>query len=125
QFDQLVIDDLDDLLARIDPAYDFLADCLLGDTLDEGIGNIEVDVAIEQRGADLGQALADVGFGKPAATAQLLESVAQTALIAFEHGANRNSVRVSAFSARKGLFGLSDGEPLIIGRIGTGCNRTE
>ena len=76
---------LDDLLAGIEGAQHFLADRLLGDALDEVVGDVEVDVGFEQGLADLLQAFADVGFGEPAAAAQLLEGLAQTALNAFKH----------------------------------------
>ena len=58
---------------------------LLGDALDEVVGDVEVDVGFEQGRADLRAGLPDVGLGDPAAAAQLLERVAQTALYAFEH----------------------------------------
>ena len=41
--------------------------------------------------ADFAQALADIRFGEPAATAQLLERLAQTPLNAFEHGRKPNT----------------------------------
>ena len=76
---------LDDLLAGVERAEDFLADGLLGDALDERVDDVEVDVGFEQGLADLAQAFADVGLGEPAAAAQLLERVAEALLNAFEH----------------------------------------
>ena len=58
---------------------------LLGDALDEVVGDIEVDVGLEQGTADLAQALADVGLGDSAPAAQLLQRLAEAALNAFEH----------------------------------------
>ena len=49
---------LDDLLAGIERAQHFLADRLFRDPLDEGIGDVEVDVGFEQRAAHLLQAVA-------------------------------------------------------------------
>ena len=84
--DQLVVDVADDLLAGVDRAQHFLADRFLGDALDEDVGDIVVDVGVEQGAADLHQALADVGLGDPAAAAQLLQRFGQISLDAFEHG---------------------------------------
>ena len=52
---------------------------------DEGLHDVEIDVGVEQRLADLLEALLDVRFGDAAAAAQLLQRVAQTSLKTFEH----------------------------------------
>ena len=48
EVDQLVVDDLDDLLAGIEGAQDVLAERFLGDALDEVVGDGEIDVGVEQ-----------------------------------------------------------------------------
>ena len=58
--DQLVVDDLDDLLGRVEALEDLLADRPLADPLDEALGDLEVDVGLEQRAADLLERLVDV-----------------------------------------------------------------
>jgi hypothetical protein len=68
QLHQLVIDDLDDLMAGIDAANDLLTDGLLGDTLNEGLGNVVIDVGLQKRTAYLFQTFADIGFCQPTAT---------------------------------------------------------
>ena len=60
-------------------AEHFLADGLLGDAVDEVVGDVEVDVGFEKRGADLREPLPDVGLGDAAPAAQLLEGIGQTA----------------------------------------------
>ena len=83
--DQLVVDDLEDLLAGIEGAQHFLADGALGDALDEIVGDGVVDVGVEQGLADFLHGLADVGFRDASAAAQLLQGFAEIALNAFKH----------------------------------------
>ena len=78
--DEFVVDDLDDLLAGVDGAQDGLTDGALGDARDEGLDDLEVHVGVEQRLADLLEALLDVRLGDATTTAQLLERIAQTSL---------------------------------------------
>ena len=63
---EFVVHDADDLLAGIERSEHVLAERLLGDALDEVVGDVEIDVGLEQGGADLLQALLDVGLGEPA-----------------------------------------------------------
>ena len=67
---ELVVDDLDELLARRNGAQLRDADRLLLDALEELARQLEVDVGLEQDAANLPQAFLDVGFGQDAATAQ-------------------------------------------------------
>ena len=53
--DQLVVDDLDDLLAGLDPVEHVGADRLLADVGHEVLDDLEVDVGLEQGEADLAQ----------------------------------------------------------------------
>ena len=84
EIDQLGVDELDDLLAGIEAAENVLADRLLGDPLDEGVGDVVVDVGVEEGGANLLQAVANVGVGE-ALAAQTLDGVCQAACNALEH----------------------------------------
>src|SRR5262249_14441856 len=89
QTDQFLVDDLDDLFARVDAAEDRLADYLLLDAVDEVGGDGEVDVGVEEGAADFFEALLHVGLGEPAAAAQLFQGLAEAALNAFKHGTLR------------------------------------
>ena len=66
-------------------AQHVLAERLLGDALDEVVGDVEVDVGLEQGGADLLQPVPDVGFGDAAPAAQLFQRFRQTSLNAVKH----------------------------------------
>ncbi len=83
--DELLIDDLDDLLAGIDGPQHLLADRPCANAFDELVDGVEVDVGFEQRGADVLQAFADIRFGDTAAAAQPFDGVLQPALNAIEH----------------------------------------
>src|SRR5262245_28445008 len=96
QLDELVVDDADDLLAGIERAENFLAEGPFGDPLDEVVSDGEIDVGFEQGLAYLSHTVADVGLSDPAASAQLLERFAQTALNAFEHRPSPDVCRVIA-----------------------------
>ena len=85
EVDQLLIDDVDDLLARIERAQHLLAERLLLDALDEFVGDVEIDVGFEQGGADLLQAILDVGFGDAALAAHVFHGIRDAADDAFEH----------------------------------------
>ena len=82
---QLVMDDLDDLLARRDRAGDLGADGALAHLLDEGLDHLERDVGLEQRAADFAQRRIDVGFAERAAARQSLEDLAKPVAKALEH----------------------------------------
>src|SRR5262249_43153589 len=103
QGDQLVVDDLDDLLAGIEGTEDLLAERALLHALDEVVGDGVVDVRVEQGFADLLQAVAHVRFGEPAAATQFLQGLAETTLDAFKHGCaqrfNRRTERAGSAAA--------------------------
>ena len=71
---QLLVDDLDDLLRRGQALEDLGIGRLFGDRLDEILGDLEVDVRLQKRHADLTHGLLDVGLGQPPLAAQVLES---------------------------------------------------
>ena len=50
--DQLVVDDLDERLARIEAARDLLAEGAVAHSLDERLGDRQRDVGLEQRHAE-------------------------------------------------------------------------
>ena len=68
--DELVVDDLDDLLAGGQALEDLRADGALADARDEVLDDLEVDVGLEQREADLAHGGIDVGLADPAAAGQ-------------------------------------------------------
>ena len=84
--DELVVDDLDDLLRRVERTRQLgLAGPLL-DRGDEVPDHGEVDVGLEQRDPDLPGGGVDVGLGEPALAAQALERRGQAVLQGVEHG---------------------------------------
>jgi hypothetical protein len=85
ELDQLLVDDLDDLVGRVDPFEHVLADGLGLNTGDEVVSDSEVDVGFEEGPADLAEAFADVVGGQPAAAAELAERILQTALDRIKH----------------------------------------
>ena len=81
----MIVDDLDDHLARRDRADDVGADCLGTDRIDEITDDRQRHVGLEQGGADLAQGRVDIGLGERTTPPQLVEYVAQTFTEAFEH----------------------------------------
>src|SRR5262249_19956367 len=84
--DQLVVNHLDNLLARVERAQHGLSNGALGDASGEGVDDVVIDVGVEQGAADFLEPVADVRLAESAAPAQLLERFAQGALKAFKHG---------------------------------------
>ena len=84
--DELVVDDLDDLLARGDRFGDGLAAGLVVDALDEIAGDRERDVGLEQGDADLAQRGRDVLVGERALAGELVEDAGEPAAEGLEHG---------------------------------------
>ena len=75
---QLLVDDLDDLLAGVEALEHLGADCARADARHEVLDDAEVDVRLEQRQPDLAHCGVDVGFGDTAAAGQLAERIAQS-----------------------------------------------
>jgi hypothetical protein len=67
------VDDLDDLLARVEGLTAGDADRLVADTGDHVAHDADVDVSLEQRGADLFQDLVDIGLAEATLAADLLD----------------------------------------------------
>ena len=75
--DQFVADDLHHLLGRRQRGHDLLAHRLLADVVDQVLDDLEVDVGLQQRQADLAQRLVDVLLGQLALPAEILERALQ------------------------------------------------
>ena len=84
--DQLVVDDLDHLLAGRQAVEHLVPDRPLADARHEVLDDLEVDVGLEQREADLAHGGVDVGFADPAATGQVAERLAEPIAQGVEHG---------------------------------------
>ena len=67
------MNDLDDLLARLDAVEHFLAQRLLLDIRDKLLDNLVVNVGLEQRPPDLLEAVLHVLLGQFSLTANILE----------------------------------------------------
>ena len=78
--DQFVADDLDDLLGRRQAAQHVLADRALAHAIDERLDDLEVDVGLEQRHADLAQRRLDDRLRQPRLAAQRAEHVLEPLL---------------------------------------------
>ena len=84
--DQLIVDDLDDLLPRVQPRQQVRARGALADAGDELLDDTEVDVGLEQREPDLAQRDVEVGLGDLGLAAQALGDALQAGGERFEHG---------------------------------------
>ena len=75
--DQLIMDDLDDLLARRDRFRDGLTGCLGLNRFDEIAGNGQADIGFQQRDTHLAQGGFDVILGQGALLGQPVEDAPQ------------------------------------------------
>jgi len=78
--DQLVVDDLDDLLAGVERLMDLGAVGTLLDRGDEVLDDAQVDVGLQERQSDLPGGGVDVGVGQLGLAAEVAESRGQTVL---------------------------------------------
>ena len=83
---QLLVHDLDDLLAGIEAVEHIAAHRALAHARHEVLDHAEVDVGLEQREAHLAQRSIDVRLGYPAAAGQLAEDAAESFREIVEHG---------------------------------------
>src|SRR5262249_11319061 len=74
---QFVIKNLNDLLAGRNAAQDRFTERVLFNTRDEIFGDLEIDVSIEQREANLPQRGVDVGLADFSVAAKILENLLQ------------------------------------------------
>ena len=75
--DELLVDDLDDLLGRVQRPADLGAAGALLDRRDEVLDHGQRDVGLEQGEPDLARGGVDVGLGEPALAAEVLEGVGE------------------------------------------------
>jgi hypothetical protein len=73
QSDQFIVDDLDDLLTRLNALNDLLSDGLFLDSFDEITGHLEIDVGIQQGKPHFPERVGDIGLRDLAQAAQILE----------------------------------------------------
>ena len=86
QVDQFLIDDADDLLARIERLENLLADRLLGDLPHELPHDGEAHIRLEQRFLDELQPVAHVRFGELPLAAKRFQRGTKAILQSFKHG---------------------------------------
>ena len=103
--DQLVVDDLDDLLAGVRLSQHLGADGPLAHAADEVLDDLEVDVGLEQRQAHLAHGDIDVRLADPAAAGELAEGVAQAVAKGVEHGRLDRTPRFGLAAGRVGSAG--------------------
>jgi len=75
--DELLVDDLDDLLGRVQRLADLRAAGPLLDVADERLDDGQRDVGLEQRDPDLARGGVDVGLGEPTLAPKVLEGVGE------------------------------------------------
>ena len=83
------MDDLHDLLARVEPLEDILAEGTLPHGVHELLHDLEVDVRLEQRESDLARGAGDRLLVEPAAAAEVAEGVLEAGGERVEHGCER------------------------------------
>ena len=92
QVHQFVVDNLHDLLSRLDTLHNFLAEGLAFDPVDKIADHLEIDIGIEQRESNLAQRFADVLFGNLPQPAQVSERILELAADCIEHEATITGV---------------------------------
>ncbi len=96
--DELLVDDLDDLLGRVQRPADLLAAGPGLDRVDERLDHRQRDVGLEQGDADLAGGRVDVGLREPSLAAEVLERRGETVGEGRKH---RISPRVRAGGLRR------------------------
>ena len=87
--DELLVDDLDDLLGRVEGLRDLSPERPLLDRRHEAADHGQGDVGLEQRDADLTAGLVDVGLGQPSLAPQVLERGCEPVGESGEHGCDQ------------------------------------
>ena len=98
--DQLVMDDLDHLLAGGDGFQDLLADGLLPDPTDEVLDDRQRDVGFQQRHAYVAHRRLDVALLESAARGEALQGLAEPIRQRFEHQCRQPSKQCSPWGKR-------------------------
>src|SRR5207244_5029257 len=93
----LVANDLDHLLRRREAAEDVLPHRAVANTVDERLDDLEVDVGLEQREANLAQRGLDVLFRQPPLAAERLENVLEAAAEGIKHEVRRRAREAKPF----------------------------
>ena len=114
--DQLVVDDLDDLLAGGQAREHVRADGLLADAGHEVLDDLEVDVRLEQGEPDLAHGGIHVGLADPAAAGQVAEGRSKALAEGVEHGPIRTPVVGDIRAGRDGCRGRSGGARVLTHR---------
>src|SRR5690606_2172010 len=86
--DELLVDDLDDLLGRVQRTRDLRALRALLDPRDEPADHGQRDVGLQQRDADLTRRGVDVGVGEPPLAPEVGEGAAEALGEGVEHLSN-------------------------------------
>ncbi len=73
--DELLVDDLHDLLCRVEGLRDLVAERALAHSAGELLDDLEVDVGVEQRATDLANGAVDIRGAELAFAAQVLERI--------------------------------------------------
>jgi hypothetical protein len=82
---ELLVHDLDDLLARVESGEQVGSDGAFADARDEALDDLEVDVGLEERKADLAQRDVEVGLGDPGLAPQAAGDALQARGKRLEH----------------------------------------
>ena len=86
QVDQLLMDDGDELVRRVQRLEDRFAHGLIGDPGDEILGDVDADVGFQQRPLHQGEPFAHIRLGQASASAERLDGRRDVFLQGFEHG---------------------------------------
>ena len=86
QLDEAVVDDTDHLLTGLEAPGDVAPDRLGHDLVAEVVDDVQVDVRLQKRGADLGHRFANVVLADPPAAREPLDSVPELLGERLEHG---------------------------------------
>src|SRR5665213_2287437 len=84
--DQFLVDDLDDLLARAQALGEFEPQAAVAHRRGELADHADLDVGLEEGGADLAEDLVDIGLGQPSSAPESAEDAVESVGQALEHG---------------------------------------
>ena len=111
--DELVVDDLDDLLGRVERAGDLGAERPLAHGVGEVLDHRKRHVGVEQRHPDVADGAVDVGLGEPPLVPEVLEGGCQAVRKAREHARSRSGTG----SARRSVTDRVGGAPSQVSMI--------
>ena len=105
ELDEPLMDDADHLLPGLEALGDLGAERVVEDGVAELVDDVDVDVGLEERRADVAHRLADVGFGDLALAGELAEDVVEPVGEPFEHGSRPGGCRAPRRLSCRGLTG--------------------